>query len=423
MDYIINKRYADHRHGTGVQLKLLANQLAEKPWHICWDDARNVPDSYAPVCNLNTSLLRAWPFRRGRGFVGRVESALGRTWHRQARITKRLRSISEPLLRGPRHALQRSLRTFLPLPFRRGEGRGEGSFHVAHPMVPSVASESRAYVIIASEDEAQITRQILDVLRPAYVVNVMDYLHLGATALSDFPHFAAVLRQAKSVFALTPPIQKALSRICGRKDISLLSVAREPAPAVVRPFIPGTRPLEIVMMGSVDYTRGLQELHRFCFGLETLGVNFCLNYIGTQEMRKRLGPNLPVKYQGVRLGAEREALLNSMHLAYLPGPDGDPARDYLARFSFPSRLTDYFWHGLPVLGPLFNSTATAQMLGGLSGNGVWFSPDSRQLVGVVKALLERPRSWEAASQAVYNFAQQHFSIEKSANAIRRAFDN
>ena len=41
-------------------------------------------------------------------------------------------------LGGPRHALQRSLPMLLPLPFRRGEGRGEGSFYVAYPMSPSV---------------------------------------------------------------------------------------------------------------------------------------------------------------------------------------------------------------------------------------------------------------------------------------------
>ena len=57
-------------------------------------------------------------------------------------------------------------------------------------------------------------------------------------------------------------------------------------------------------------------------------------------------------------------MLTSMHLAYLPGPDGNPAEDCIARFSFPSRLTDYFWHGLPVVGPLFGNSATAQVLAG-----------------------------------------------------------
>ena len=45
------------------------------------------------------------------------------------------------LQKSPQHALQRSLPTVLPLPFRRGEGRGEGSFHVAYPVVPSIISK------------------------------------------------------------------------------------------------------------------------------------------------------------------------------------------------------------------------------------------------------------------------------------------
>jgi hypothetical protein len=130
-----------------------------------------------------------------------------------------------------------------------------------------------------------------------------------------------------------------------------------------------------------------------------------------------------VNYCGVRLGADRDALLNTMHLAYLPGPDGNPAEDCLARFSFPSRTTDYFWHGLPVIGPLFDDSATAQMVAALRGNGVWFSQDSKQLVSVVKNLAQNPQAWESAAEAVYHFAQKNFSIGKTAGAIVDVFEN
>jgi hypothetical protein len=382
VNFLINRRYADFRHGTGVQIKLFAGQLVQKPLHLCWDDGRSVTDTYQPVCNLNTSLLRAWPFRRGRGLVGRMEEKSGLMWHDRARIAKRVKQFSI-----------------------------------------ATASKSRAYVIIASEEEAKIARQILDVLHADYVVNVMDYLHLGVTELSEFPHFDAILKGAKKIFALTPPIQATLARISGREDISILGVARESASKQSRPLVPETNPLEIVMMGSVDYTRGLRELGGFCKGLDGCGIKYRLNYIGTQEMRDRLGSELPVNYRGVRLGLERDAMLNSMHLAYLPGPDGDPAGDYLARFSFPSRLTDYFWHGLPVIGPLFDGSATAQMLAGLQGRGVWFSRDFNQLVAVVKNLAQKPRELELASETVYNFAQNNFSINRTANTILEAFDN
>lgn len=213
-----------------------------------------------------------------------------------------------------------------------------------------------------------------------------------------------------------------LARISGRRDISILGVARESAIKQPRTLEVETQPLEIVMMGSVDYRRGLQELHKFCEGLEGAGLKYRLNYIGTQSMRDRLGSRLPVNYCGVRLAAERDALLGTMHLAYLPGPDGPAAEDYLARYSFPSRSTDYFWHGLPVIGPLFDDSATAQMVSSLRGKGVWFSQDSQQLVGVVKNLAQNPPAWESASAAVYEFAQKNFSIARTAEAILEAYE-
>jgi hypothetical protein len=382
IDYLINRRYADFRHGTGVQIKLFAGEILQQPLHICWDAEQGVSDTYQPVCNLNTSLLRTWPFKRGRGLVNRIETALGLNWQDPPRIARRLRQFSRSGNRKP-----------------------------------------RAYVIVASEEEAKITRRILAVMDAEYVVNVMDYLHLGKTHLPEFPEFAALLRGARKIFALTPPIQEVLAQISDRQDISILGVARESANRRRRTLAAGAKPLEIVMMGSVDYQRGLQELHKFCEGLNFAGVKYSLNYIGTQAMRDRLGNGLPVTYYGVRLGAERDALLGSMHLAYLPGPDGNPAEDYLARYSFPSRSTDYFWHGLPVIGPLFDDSATAQMVSALRGKGVWFSEDSKQLVGVVKNLTQNPQEWEAASEAVYHFAEKNFSIARTAAAILEAFED
>jgi hypothetical protein len=382
IDYVINRRYADFRHGTGVQIKLFAGEIAQKPLHICWDVEQSVTDTYQPVCNLNTSGLRTWPFKRGRGLVNRAETMLGLTWHNQSRVAKLLKQFPRP-----------------------GNGK------------------PRAYVIVASEEEAKITRQVLKVVDAEYVVNVMDYLHLGDTDLPEFPEFAALLKGARKIFALTPPIQGVLAQISGRQNISILGVARESADKPVRTLAAEPKPLEIVMMGSVDYQRGLQELHKFCEGLDGVGIKYCLNYIGTRAMRDRLGSGLPVKYCGVRLGAERDALLGAMHLAYLPGPDGKSTEDYLARFSFPSRTTDYFWHGLPVIGPLFDDSATAQMVSALRGRGVWFSEDSKQLVAVVKNLAQNPQEWESASEAVYDFAQKNFSIARTAAAILGAFEN
>src|SRR5438105_5920004 len=91
---MLNRRYADHRHGTGVQMKLFADQLSHKPFHICWDHEPIVADTYQPVGNLNTSWLRNWPFPRGRGLVNRLETMLGRTWHEPTRLVTRTKKFA-----------------------------------------------------------------------------------------------------------------------------------------------------------------------------------------------------------------------------------------------------------------------------------------------------------------------------------------
>ena len=380
MDYLINRRLADYRHGTGVQLKLFADHAGGEPLHICWDDARPVKETYEPTYNLNTSLLRVWPFRRGKGLVARLEDKVGLIWHEQTRITKRIKKLAG-------------------------------------------AGKLRAYVIIASEAEAQIARWVLEALEAEYVVKVVDYLHMGDTELTDYPNLFAVLKGAKRAFALTPTIQQALANISQLDDIAILADGRKPSQQLAKASFQDGSTLEIVMVGSVAYTRGLQELEKLCNGLERVGIKYTLNYIGSLEMRKLLGTRLPINYQGVLSDTKRDELLSSMHLAYLPGPDGNPAEDYLARFSFPSRLHDYFWHGLPVVGPLFRDSATTQMLTSLAGKGVWFSQDAKELVSVVKNLVQEPAKWESASEIIYQFAQQNFSIERCTNTILEAFNS
>jgi hypothetical protein len=281
----------------------------------------------------------------------------------------------------------------------------------------------RAYVIVASENEAQIARLVLESLEAEYVVKVVDYLHLGPTELPGYPNLAKVLNGAKRVFALTPPIQRALAHVSKRNDILILGDGRKPSRC--RATKPDCKdgPLQIVMVGSLAYPRGLAALEKFCAGLENLGLKYCLNYIGSPAMRDRLGARFPVNYRGVLSDTERDSVLTTMHLGYLPGPDGDPATDCLAHFSFPSRLADYFWHGLPVIGPLFKDSATAQMLSDLAGKGVWFDDNSEELVAVAKKLMQHPADWVSASDRIYQFAQKNFSIECCTQTILEAFEN
>src|SRR5258708_13792288 len=58
-------------------------------------------------------------------------------------LSLKLRANRQNLQGGPQDGLHRNLTMVLPLPFRRGEGRGEGSRCAGYPTVPSVTSKRR----------------------------------------------------------------------------------------------------------------------------------------------------------------------------------------------------------------------------------------------------------------------------------------
>ena len=176
IDFLIQRRYADYRHGTGVQLKLFAGQLDKSPLHICWDSGRPVPETYRPLLNLDRTWLRYWPFSRGKGLVSRFESSIRKDWRGPQQIRSRIK-----------------------------------------PFKTSTKKKPSAYVIVASEFEAAVAREILDYLEAEYVLKVVDFLHLGPTQLPEYPHLSSLVLGAKKIYALTPTIQEVLMKISGRQ--------------------------------------------------------------------------------------------------------------------------------------------------------------------------------------------------------------
>jgi len=387
ISYLINRRYADYRQGTGVQLALIARQLSPSALHICWDDGHPIKETYRPVCNLNTSLLRWWLFKRGKGLVTRIEHALGVTWHSKEILARRTIRLK-----------------------KKWSGAS----------APRVCTY--AYVIVAHEDEARIARTVLGSLKADYVLNIVDFHHRADSALESYPEFAALLKEARQVFALTPTIRDELQSLSGRTDIQLLGIGR-PYPARAAEAPRSGQCLQIVMVGGLGYRRGMEQLAHYCRGLDTRRIPYSLNYVGPREFLTHFPPGLEVNYRGALSDQARDAVLSQAHLAYLPYPDSDPVTDYLAHYSFPSRLADYFWHGIPVIGPVYPTSATARMLKDLLGNGVWFSLTSEDLVNATARISQNPASWCEASQRVIRFAKDHFDLTTIAKAISDAFSD
>jgi len=245
-----------------VQLGLIAHELGDNALHICWDSGHALQETYVPVLNLNTSLLRRWPFRKGKGLVARTESALGISWNSEDALARRIRRL------------------------RR-----------ARKSASTTEQRQHAYVIVASEDEAKIARLILDNLDADYVLNVIDFTHCDRAVPDSYPQFSALIKGARKVFALTPTIAEVLESMSGEANVCLVGNGRKrPTGRASAPS--SADPLQIIMIGSLAYERGMQELKRFCDGLDTGHIQHEVNYIGPQQMLEHFPASLAVKYRG-----------------------------------------------------------------------------------------------------------------------------
>jgi hypothetical protein len=381
LDFIIQQRYLDFRHGTGVQLKLFASQLVTPPVHICWDTVFPLSDTYRPVINLDQSYLKYWPFVNiGRGFIGRLEHKLSAHCYKPKKIKLKLQRFTRNLQEQP-----------------------------------------LAYVTVACEKDAEIACDILDALNAKYVLNIMDLICHTELSINDYACLTRLLKGATKVFVLTTALQSALAGLALRPDFLLLPTARKPVNRRLPNSYAPADLFKIVMVGSLAYPNGLIQLANFCKGLHANGIMFELHYIGSEQMRSRLDNSFPVQYHGALDDLKRDSILSTMNIAYLPGPDGDPDKDDLARFSFPSRLLDYFWHGLPVMGPLYQRSATYEMLHDLHGKGAWFSTNSYNLVDIAIELKNDPHKYEYCSNNVYSFAKSQLSLSQIVESVLNSF--
>jgi hypothetical protein len=206
---------------------------------------------------------------------------------------------------------------------------------------------------------------------------------------------SALCQKANAVFALTNELARSLKR-CTRREITIISFGRPPAKTTASSPVSG-RPLRCVMIGSLLY-QSVTKLWPEAFDrAKRQGVEVDLYYIGRKQMLDLLPKDMPVTHLGTLSDADRDAELANMHVGLLPGPDGAPDADYLARYSFPSRIADYLFHGLPVLGSIHPNSAAAEELKPLLGSTVWLSQSAATLADALILLSRNQKIWRSAS--------------------------
>jgi len=302
--FLIARRELGPTHGTGQQLSIL-RQMSTATWqHIGWDIPAGIsPSEYCPDVDLTPCFQRGWLSRLPLHLGSRVGHRLGYGLFGSRNLEKARRCLNE------------------------------------HPKAPVLA-------VVASERDARMVNHLVGTTEHSLRLLVFDYCHALEPTQENLPEWAGVCRRAESVFALGPSLCDAMTSL-GSANVEEIHFARS-APEVERVPVDQSV-LRVAMIGSLAYPDGMARLSDAMDSedmaqveLHHTGPSHNLDYV-PEELRRRLVSH------GLVSEKARDEILATCQGAILPGPDLDPAVDAIARYSVPSRLADYAFHGLPVI--------------------------------------------------------------------------
>jgi hypothetical protein len=373
---IINPPLANRSHGTGKQLQYFVQSSKMECHHLCWDEKKPLGDEPCSYTNLYYDTVKRWPIYRGRCFFDRLQRRCGLRWSDAGKLS----ALSAWKVRQLRK----------------------------HKF-------DAAYVIVASEMEAKLAHECLRLLGLPYILNWMDLAEHAELSPQTHPGIATLCKGATTVFALTHELARCIGR-CASREIQIIRVGRPASTAVATPpAVAG--PLRCVMIGNLHHPSVSRIWPEVFDMVKRSGVDARLFYMGSMEMFNLLPQGFPVTHLGSLGETDRDAKLAEMHLGLLPGPDGLPATHPLARYSFPSRIADYFFLGLPVLGSIHPRSATAEELRPVLNSAVWLSTTAPGLAESMMRLSGDPEVWSQASAKGLAFARDNFDYRRIVKTL------
>lgn len=259
-----------------------------------------------------------------------------------------------------------------------------------------------AYVVVVDEREAQRGASLLEHLDCPYIVNIMDLLHPDGLVPNAMPGFKKLLENATSIVTLNPEIKAEVEKF-KVKEVEVIPFCQEITSFATQP--PSERGIRIVITGFVHQgsanfiADAWSKLTQRFPGIE-------LVYLGPSFDRLPDSFKKIARYGGYVSDEEYQYTLATSHLAYLPGPI---EMDCFGRFSIPSRLSDFFMAGLPVLANIAVGSATENFLKPLVPDCVHFTRTKKELLNAIESLTGSDEKWLNASQTARTFARSHLS--------------
>ncbi|MFA6961809.1 MAG: hypothetical protein WC205_13730 [Opitutaceae bacterium] len=291
------------------------------------------------------------------------------------------------------------------------------------------ASARICFAHVVVYDEVQCGRA-LDLLRvsgwPAYIVHFMDILESKPLTPDSHPQLFALCREAKLLVGISRLLLEEIGKHFERPTY-LLPVCADPAtlhrvlalPVVTAPFriaIFGTLypdnctgPNHMLPLLEAAWPRLLQQFPR----LE-------LHYAGASFDRFPQSLRPQIVNHGLVSPAKCLDLLASCTIAILTSTY---PKDSAFRFSVPSRISDYFALGLPVLAWSDPQTAQEEFLQPLIGHCVTPVRSIADLVSAIATFHDQPEIRARQSAFAREFARTHLDASRHAADLERRVMN
>jgi glycosyltransferase involved in cell wall biosynthesis len=262
-----------------------------------------------------------------------------------------------------------------------------------------------AYVIVGHEVAAAWYLPFLKALGCPYVVHIMDIYHESGLDPESMPNFSTLFAGASSILALTETIRDEIAKF-NVKKLEIVRIGQEVMSGTASPA-KMQEPVRLIMIGGL-YAGGTALLAdawpKLAVAVPELELWYAGNHFNSlPDILREKGKDF-----GQIQGADKlHQILTQAHIAYLNGPS---ELDCYGKYSYPSRTSDYFMAGLPVVANVVAGSATESILKPLHATAARIVNTPEELIRAVKTFSTDSTIWREASQDARQFAEQNFNI-------------
>jgi glycosyltransferase involved in cell wall biosynthesis len=276
---------------------------------------------------------------------------------------------------------------------------------------------SSVYLAPLNEWDAKRCLALINLVGAPFVLHLWDVLagDIATGALRE------LIDRAEKVFCVSRVLLNDVSRLRG--DAELLCFSRDESRVWAGPREQG--PLVLAMHGNIaSYVEGLEDLDQAVALVEARGLQVEVQFLGSPRILQLTQTKLKKRVKTRGFFPTEEGLdraLSRAHVAFLPGPKQDPRGDLRSRYSIPSRVQDYLATGLPIVGTVHESSATAGFLRelGLAEAAVCSGP--QEIADWLLRLWQRDAWTVESNRSRAAFAQLR-NQEAPAQKLKRVMD-